>query len=245
MSRILTAFNAAALVSLMACAGGPGGPTAADGPRSEQAFDDSDGRGTEQPKLSPAAIKVSQVASRKGDRNYLMVDKVRGEIIIFQNGRPVYSGSALTGESPGDDIRPGALTETFTIHSPVADKVTPAGRFTVSSQPDSYYGETLDINEIQGKDWDIAIHAIFLGFPREHRDARLRSRNGDDKHITYGCIDVSRPTMNRLLASLPNEDSTPIYILPRDETKLARYFPLNGAFAKEERISATGNRDSE
>jgi hypothetical protein len=227
MSRILAIFNTVALICLAACAGGPEGTASFSGQYSQPSYGTVEGE-SGPTSLSPAARKVSEVASRKGDRNYLLVDKVRGEIIIFQNGRPVYSGSALTGESRNDDIRPGSLTETFTIHSPIADKVTPAGRYTVSAQPDHYYGETLDINEIQGKDWDIAIHVIFLGFPQEHRDARLRSANGDDKHITYGCIDVSRPTMQRLIALLPDEDATPIYILPRDETRLAKYFPQVG-----------------
>jgi hypothetical protein len=231
-SRILTVFNALALACLAACAGG----TEDVGfQRSEQSYSPVEGE-SGPASLSPAERTVSQIAAQKGDRNFLMVDKVRGEIIIFQNGRPVYSGSALTGEAKGDEIPAAAMTETFTIHSPKEYKVTPAGRFTVSSQPDNYYGETLDINEIQGKDWDIAIHVIFLGFPQEHRDARLRSSNGDEKHITYGCIDVSKPTMQRLLALLPNEDSTPIYILPRDESKLPRFFPARGMVSNEPNV---------
>jgi hypothetical protein len=228
MSRILTVLNAVALVSLVACSGPEG---VMDGQRTGSPFSQADSQA--QQGLSSGARTVSEIASRRGDRNYIMVDKLRGEIIIFQNGKPVYSGSALTGESLGDQIRPGSLAETFTTHSPKEDKVTPAGRFTLSQQPDNYYGETLDINEIQGNGWDIAIHPIFLGFPLEHRDARLRSSNGDDKHITYGCIDVSRPTMQRLLALLPDEDATPIYIVPRDQTKIAKFFPPNGEVARE------------
>ena len=97
---------------------------------------------------------------------------------------------------------------------------------------DHAYGETLDVNEVHGIDWDIAIHKVWLGAPSEHRDARLRSPGGQDKHITYGCIDVDGPTMQQLLRRLPDEDATPLYVLPADESLIMKLFQPRDAANK-------------
>jgi hypothetical protein len=182
--------------------------------------------------LSPEARRVSQIAERNGDRNYIMLDKAHGRIIAFERGRPTFSGAALTGEYPVDTILPDAFGKTFHESSTLKYKVTPAGRYTVSTGFDPAYGETLDVNEIQGKDWDIAIHKVWLGAPWEHRDARLRSASDQDKHITYGCIDVDGPTMKGLLDRLPDEDATPLYILPQDESLIIKFFQPRDAVRK-------------
>ena len=177
------------------------------------------------PALSPSARQVSEIAARNGDRDYIMVDKPHGQIIMFQDGQPLFAGSALTGQSLADRLPPGALDQPFTQHPRTEDKITPAGRYTVSIEPDPHYGQTLSVNEVQGQDWDIAVHRIFLGFPQEYRDKRLASADGREKHITWGCIDVSDSIMHKLIAALPDEDATPFYIIPNDEAHLASYFP--------------------
>jgi hypothetical protein len=182
--------------------------------------------------LSQAARYVSQIASRNGDRDFLMLDKPNGQIIIFENGRPTYSGAALTGESLADRLEPDAVGKTFAESKGLKYKVTPAGRYTVSMGFDPAYGDTLDVNEIQGSDWDIAIHKVWLGAPSEHRDTRLRTPGGADKHITYGCVDVDGTTMQQLVNHLPDEDHTPIYILPMDDGLLGSLFRARDAAAK-------------
>ena len=179
--------------------------------------------------LSPSARRVSQIAERNGDRDYIMLDKAHGTIIAFEHGRPTFSGRALTGEYPVDTILPDAFAKSFHETSTLKYKVTPAGRYTVSLGFDPAYGETLDVNEIQGKDWDIAIHKVWLGAPWEHRDARLRSPGDQDKHITYGCIDVDGPTMKGLLERVHDEEATPLYILPQDETLIIKFFQPSDA----------------
>jgi hypothetical protein len=52
-----------------------------------------------------------------------------------------------------------------------------------------------------------------------------------DKHITYGCIDVDAPTMQGLLDRLPDEEHTPIYIVPQDEGLVTKFFQ-SGAVAR-------------
>jgi hypothetical protein len=176
------------------------------------------------PTLTFQEERAGDFAVQNGDSEFLMVDKALGRIILFQNGEPVYSGPALTGQSTADRLPPGMLAEKFAKLSDIDDKVTPAGRFTVSRGNDKLYGTLLDVNEIRGKDWGIAIHQVYLGDPTERRAERLRSPDDNDKHITYGCINVEPQTIRVLLRELPKDHPTALYILPEDEATTSAYF---------------------
>src|SRR5258708_22437480 len=117
------------------------------------------------PELSAAALRVAGIALRKGDGDFLLLDKAHGKIFIFENGRPVFRGAALTGEYPADQLAPDALGKTSHEQVGLKYKVTPAGRFTVRKGNARAFGLVLDINEIRGKDWGIAIHRVWLGAP--------------------------------------------------------------------------------
>jgi hypothetical protein len=108
------------------------------------------------------------------------------------------------------------------------EKVTPAGLFTATPEADPSYGRVWTLNEIHGKDWDIAIHQVYLGFAAEHRDARLHSTNVADHHITFGCINVEPRTIQALTRHLPQSGRVPLYILPNDASLVAALFPLRG-----------------
>ena len=165
----------------------------------------------------------SQIAERNQDRNYLMVDKAHGKIALFENGGMVFSGSALTGESKDDRLPPGTLAKRFSQLGILNDKVTPAGRFTITRDYDREYGTLFDINEIQGRDWTISIHQVYLGTPSERRADRLQSTNTLDKHITHGCINVTRETIRLLVSKLPKKGASVLYVLPHDQTKTEEY----------------------
>ena len=225
MSRIRAMFSMLLLVSPVAC----GGSDTGGGSTGPFAVQSAANPGLP---LSPAQRRVSQIAWRNGDRNYLMLDKAHGRIITFENGAPTFSGAALTGENPSDFLAADTISKTFAEQRGLKYKITPAGRYTVSVGFDNAYGETLDVNEVQGQDWDIAIHKVWLGAPSEHRDARLRSPSDQDKHITYGCIDVDGPTMQGLLDRLPEEEGTPLYILPQDESLIIKLFQPRDAVRK-------------
>jgi hypothetical protein len=174
--------------------------------------------------LSPAALRVSQIANRNGDSHFVMVDKVHGKIMVFENGKPTFSRSALTGESLADLLPPDAREKPLSQQIGVKYKVTPAGRFTLTRAHDEVLGDTFDINELEGMDWRIAIHRVWLGIRSQHRDARLRSANDQDKHVTEGCIDVDPDTIVQLFRHLPNSNKIAIYILPIDESLIATLF---------------------
>src|SRR6185312_6139617 len=117
---------------------------------------------------------------------------------------PVFAGPALTGASTADEIPKNELAEKFDALVAPKTKITPAGRYTVERGFDPEVGGPLfDIPEIRGKDWGIAIHQLYLGIPSEHRDVRILSPRDADKHITYGCINITTATMHVLMRELP------------------------------------------
>ncbi len=190
-----------------------------------QASDDRSGPGTSRvAELSGQALFVSRIAVANGDRDFLMVDKLRGLIFLFKNGQPVFSDAALTGASTADRVPPALLAKTFSQPVDDSEKITPAGRFTVSRQYDKLYGTTFDIGEVQGKDWSLAIHPVFLGLPYEHRLERLKSPTAQDNHVTYGCINISSAAIRTLTRFLPADRTTPLYVLPLDEKLTSSFF---------------------
>ena len=176
------------------------------------------------PVLTYQETEVSRLATQNGGRNYLMVDKALGRIILFENGAATFSGAALTGQSMADILPPNAKTEDMADLNSLDTKVTPAGRYTVVRHFAKEYGPLFDVSEIRGKDWGIAIHRVYLGTPSEHREARLQSPSVEVKHITFGCINVAPTTLEVLLKELPETGATPLYILPEDPAKTTDYF---------------------
>ena len=193
--------------------------------------------------LSSEAARVSQIAEQNGDKQFLMVDKALGEIILFENGKPVFSGPVLTGASMGDRVLPKILSFSGTHPLTLDQKVTPAGRFTVTAEVDPEYGRVWTLNEIHGKDWDFAIHQVYLGFAAEHRDARLHSADIADHHITFGCINVEPSTIQALSRHLPQKGKVPLYILPNDESLVAALFPLRDPPSATKSVAATATSD--
>ena len=183
--------------------------------------------------LSDAVHRVSQIARQNGDKIFLVVDKIHGKIVLFENGQAKFAAAALTGQNTADVLPPDAIAKTYAQQVGVKYKVTPAGRYTVSRDFDPKLGALLEINEIQGPDWALAIHQVALRKDTQHRDARLRSANDEDKHITDGCIDVEPGTIRQLVQLLAKKGAVPIYILPMDETLAPGLFPAWAGFSKE------------
>jgi hypothetical protein len=175
--------------------------------------------------LSDAVARVSHIAGQNGERFFLVVDKVNGKIAVFENAIPIFVAAALTGESTADFMPADAIHKTYAQQVGVKYKVTPAGRFTLSRGFDPKYGELLDFNEVQGSDWALAIHRVALGNKAQRRADRLRSANGEDTHITDGCIDVDPTTVQHLLRLLARAASVPIYVLPMDDSLFTKLFP--------------------
>jgi hypothetical protein len=117
------------------------------------------------------------------------------------------------------------LKKTFSQVGTVDDKVTPAGRFTLTRSYDKAYGQLFSIKEIHGHDWEIAIHQVYLGTPSERRMLRLETRRPDDNHVSHGCINVTKGTIRFLVDKLAKTKAPVLYVLPYDQSKTLEYFP--------------------
>ncbi len=178
--------------------------------------------GTPGPELSDQQRAVSAIAIQNGDQQFLMLDKSRGELLLFVDGQPVFEGAALVGESRADEIPPYLFNKSFSVPAKLAEKVTPAGLYTVRREADPHYGTIFTINEIKGTDWDITIHRVAI-VPGEHRPERIRSPNAAGRHITNGCINVERETI-RFLERYVTGPRTSLYILPEDPGRIPVLF---------------------
>jgi hypothetical protein len=185
------------------------------------------------PELTPRQAEVVATAARNGDHDFLMVDKVDAKLIVIHDGKPILAGPALTGASPLDRFPPGILAKDSSYKFTTPDKVTPAGRFTLTWTIDPELGgKVLEINEVHGKDWWIAIHRVYLGIPAEHRKERLYSGDPEQGHITFGCINVTPVAMDFLIKLIPWGAKPVVYVLPRDQTATETYFTPKGSAAK-------------
>jgi hypothetical protein len=178
--------------------------------------------GSPVPQLSDQQRAVSAIAIQSGDRQFLMLDKSRGELLLFVDGQPVFEGAALVGESRADEIPPYLFNKSFSVPAKLSEKVTPAGLYTVRREVDPHYGTIFTINEIKGTDWDITIHRVAI-VPGEHRPERIHSPNAAGRHITNGCINVERETIG-FLERYVTGPHTSLYILPEDPGRIPVLF---------------------
>jgi hypothetical protein len=168
--------------------------------------------------LSAQEQQALQIATQNGDRHFIMIDKPLGKIIVFEDGKPVWTGPALTGRSPLDSYTAAILGLPESHKFTAEEKITPAGRFTVRRTGDSEEGAVFELVEIHGNGWYLALHHVWTGIASERRMQRIESADPADKHITFGCINVSTQTMHYLLAHFPKNEKPPLYVLPMDQT---------------------------
>lgn len=86
-------------------------------------------------------------------------------------------------------------------HPVLVGEHTPVGHFPVehvaTAEP-GYGGDILQFAETGEVAY--AIHRVWLGKPSEHREARLRSDDTQDRRsVTHGCINVDPATYQALL----------------------------------------------
>jgi hypothetical protein len=157
-------------------------------------------------------------------RSFLVADKNAGTLYAFgSDGKLIEQTAALYGESKADELTPEQW-KVSVDKMRTADKVTPAGRWTVGLQPDSERGWTMDFEGGEG----LAIHAVYLGNPKETRAQRLVTETAEDNFITYGCINVPKDYFERVLK--PNfGDKHGLFIIPHQEANTERVLGIVAA----------------
>ena len=184
--------------------------------------------------LTPRQEQVRQIAIDNGDHDFLMIDKAQGRIVVVEGDQPVAWDAILTGASTADQYPAAVLRKHEGAKLSTAEKITPAGRFTLRRTFDPTLGPAFELREIHGVDWWLAIHRVWTGIPSEHRRERLMSNDPDQMRVTFGCMNVMPATMTWLLEHLPAKGTTPLYILPFDAPVSAALFqpPSRQAMAR-------------
>ena len=167
--------------------------------------------------------KIANIAFLNHDRNFIMVDKLRGRLIVFEDCKPTFTAHILTGASLADTIPERTFHLSLEEHRR-ADKVTPAGFFTVS-RDDNEHGGTLKFNEITEAVWLEAIHVCTNPARCSALDSQEKDNaQGKNSHVTTGCVDVSPETMDYLLRWTQDSIKTDLYVMPEDPGKISDYF---------------------
>jgi hypothetical protein len=130
--------------------------------------------------VSEQAQMMIALAVSKGERDLVVMDKNRAELMIVENGRIIARTPALYGRGKGEDI--------FTDKS-----TTPAGKFTPQEfaiDPKQYEGGR-GYGFLVADNSSYVIHPLWTGIASERRAERLASPQVSDNAISLGCINVS------------------------------------------------------
>jgi len=175
--------------------------------------------------MSPLAQMVYEnmaPAAKASGKGFGIVDKPNGTSHYFKaDGSLIVQGATLTGKDVGDVERGNSLTG--------GAKITPAGKFTLAYTRDSSYtgGYRFDLAEtFRPGEGVIAIHAVYVGDPKENRLGRLLSPTGTDNRISYGCINTTNEMfVNKLMPNSSELNGGMLLVLPDATEKTAEMFP--------------------
>ena len=165
------------------------------------------------------SMAPTAMASGKG---FMIADKPNGMLHVFMpDGSVLIQDAALYGMDIGDvkgavsSLKGGA-------------KITPAGKFTLQAVPNADYagGMILTLVESEVDGGISAVHAAYLGDPKDDRLGRLASPTTADNRASYGCVNTTHDTF--LKSILPNIDTLNggmIFVLPDAQETTAAMFP--------------------
>jgi hypothetical protein len=185
------------------------------------------------------AMASQAVASGKA---FIIADKPNGMMHAFHaDGSVMAQAPALYGKDVGDVEVGNSLAG--------GKKITPAGTFTLVAETDSDYagGVVYTLKETKGVGGSIAVHAVWLGEPKEQRARRLASSVPAEHRISYGCINTTNDTfLKDLLPHSSELTGGPIFVLPDDTGKTGTLFPARTetTIAKVTATSQPGNVES-
>lgn len=170
-------------------------------------------------KMSPLAQQVYEnmaSAAKASGKGFIIADKPNGMIHVFNaDGSVLAQDAALYGKQAGDKLDGKS-------------KITPAGGYVLKPRADAEYagGMVLAMPETTDATGYIAVHAAYLGDPKENRTGRLNSASADDNKISYGCINTAHDTfLKKILPNIEEFNGGMIFILPDAQEMTASMFP--------------------
>lgn len=167
--------------------------------------------------LTADARDVRQWALENGDNGhqpFAVVDKKAARLFVFDaDGRLLGATSVLLGQGLGDHSVPGVADIADLNRIPIADRTTPAGRFT--SQP----GRNLTGEAVVWFDYKaaLAIHRVRPGTAQAQRMARLSTGGADDKRASLGCVVVPPAFYDTVIAPSLGRTRGVVYVLPEQQ----------------------------
>lgn len=180
-----------------------------------------------EPYFSEQEQEVIRKARLNGDQQFVLMNKATETLRVVQltpDGLPlvVMTAPAVSGKSTAD-ILTAAIIKTKiedTGKLPDSEKITPAGRWTVSSfnagtaaAPDQRLGADSFTGSTAGHGW-----AISIGSTVDSQN-KLTQLSPADRHVDgIGTIGLDHDSMTKLLSVVGGNQTYPLYILPETQT---------------------------
>lgn len=191
--------------------------------------------------MSPLAQKVyervAHTAMAKG-KGFFIADKPNGMIHAFDaKGEYLSSSAALYGKQAGDVVSEQSMSRTADEMTD-EDRVTPAGTFSLRQTIDPEYtgGYTFRMTDAKtGRSMQgIAVHAVYVGTPKEQRLQRLDTKSAADNKISFGCINTGNKFfLDEVLPHAGDFNGGLVFVLPDDTASTDAYFPAETRTVKE------------
>lgn len=159
-------------------------------------------------------------AADNGNRSFVIVDKRRAQIYVFETGgRLVGASPVLLGYAAGDRSVDGIGDRPIDQVQP-HERTTPAGRF--QSAP----GRNTLNEDVVWVDYHAAVsmHRVRATNPAERRLERLATKTAADNRISWGCINVPVAFFDQTVWPHIGKGRGIVYVLPEKEP-LTAFFP--------------------
>ncbi|MFG6412383.1 hypothetical protein ACG02S_00575 [Roseateles sp. DC23W] len=159
-------------------------------------------------------------AADNGNRAFVIVDKRRAQIYVFETGgRLIGTSPVLLGYAAGDRSVEGIGDRPIEQVQP-HERTTPAGRF--QSAP----GRNTLNEDVVWVDYHAAVsmHRVRATNPAERRLERLATKTAADNRISWGCINVPVAFFDQTVWPHIGKGRGIVYVLPEKEP-LTAFFP--------------------
>ena len=191
--------------------------------------------------MSAEAQKVYEAmapAAKESGKGFIIGDKPNGKVHAFKaDGSLIVSANALTGKDTGDVLGKSSLEG--------GPKITPAGKFTLEVSESEGYGTTFNLVESYDGTGYVAIHAVYLGDPKEKRAERLAKGKPEESRVTYGCWNLTNSVIkDKLAPNVADLNGGMMFVIPDNDPKLAQMLTTPGKVSVEVKVPVASGEAS-
>jgi hypothetical protein len=191
--------------------------------------------------MSAEAQKVYEAmapAAKESGKGFIIGDKPNGKVHAFKaDGSLIVSANALTGKDTGDVLGKSSLEG--------GPKITPAGKFTLEVSESAGYGTTFNLVESYDGTGYVAIHAVYLGDPKEKRAERLATGKAEESRVTYGCWNLTNSVIkDKLAPNVADLNGGMMFVIPDNDPKLAQMLTTPGKVSVDVKVPVASGEAS-